>query len=61
MQLETFKEYPRYQALAVLRYGELIGDFLSKHSEGVVLDQNKGFSWTQHHWKPVNRLFLLTY
>ena len=29
MQLEPFKKYPRYQALAVLRYGELIGDFLS--------------------------------
>ena len=29
MQLEPFKNYPHYQALAVLRYGELIGDFLS--------------------------------
>ena len=59
MQLEPFKNYPHYQALAVLRYGELIGDFLSlcdewaknrpKYSEGVVWAQNKGYSRTQHH------------
>ena len=51
MQLETFRKYPRYQVLAVLRNGELIGDFLSmcdkwakkrpKHSERVVWAQNK--------------------
>ena len=53
--------FQKFNPLLFARLGLPRTEIRPKHSEGVLWAQNKGHFWTQHPWKPLDRLLVWPY